>query len=266
MKTRKGFTLVEMVISIAIILVITAAMSVSVSSYLQRTQRASDVVVEHDDKYDSAREQVDKLKFSEVGIAPDPGSPTTVPPAPGTPPAVPPAPGAVTPTPVPPTPTPVPATPTPVPPTPTPVPATPTPVPTTPTPVPPTPTPPPSGGKVNVAGYSVPAATTQPSWVTGAGYLPGQPSAGWGKYEYNVVFKFPTSNVTTYAAIYLPQGATDIKEWYNCNMLAYDANLHIAIVSVPPYIYAPAIRVDYPGDRTNWTQTTIYYTSTTKPV
>ena len=276
MKTRKGFTLIEMIISIAIIMIITAAMSVSVSSYMQRTQRAADVVDEHDERYNSAREQVEKLKFvgnpgtpaadapdvdTPAGGAPAGGTPADGTPADGTPADGTPAGGT-------------PAGGTPAGGTPadgTPADGTPadgTPADGTPaggTPEAPAPEAPAADTKVNVGGYSVPSAPTQPTWVEGAGFRAGQPSVGWGPYEYNVVFNFPRDKITTYAAIFLPEGAPAIKEWYNCKVLAYDPDLHIAVVSIPPYIGAPAIRVDYPGDQKNWKQTTIYYTSPTEP-
>jgi len=115
MKTRKGFTLIEIMVAVSIMLILSTAMTVSVVTYIQKTKVANQKIALHQDKFDQARAQVDGLLGSAGDIT---VAPTATPTSGG---------GATaTPTTKPPTPTPT-ATPTATPsPTPSPTPATPT--------------------------------------------------------------------------------------------------------------------------------------------
>lgn len=118
MKTRKGFTMIELMVSIAIMLILTGAMTVSVVTYLQKTEVAKQKVQMHQDKFDIARAQVDGLLGSGGVVTTSTPTPTptgaggTLPtPSPTTVPPPPPPTAAATPTPTP-SPTPTPGTPT----------------------------------------------------------------------------------------------------------------------------------------------------------
>jgi len=53
-KNKKGFTLIEMVLVIAIIVILAAVMVISVSGYLSKAQSARDNVESHNASLDSA--------------------------------------------------------------------------------------------------------------------------------------------------------------------------------------------------------------------
>ena len=59
MTSKKGFTLVEMVVTIAIILILTSTSTIVVSDMLNRTRSAEAQVQEHIDMYEVAKSQVD---------------------------------------------------------------------------------------------------------------------------------------------------------------------------------------------------------------
>lgn len=120
MKTRKGFTLIEIMVAVGIMLILSTVMTVSVVTYIQKTNVANQKIALHQDKFDVARAQVDGLLGSAGVIT---VIPTATPTSGG---------GAtVTPTTEPPPPTPT-STPTPTPSaTPSPTPAVPTPYPGT---------------------------------------------------------------------------------------------------------------------------------------
>lgn len=80
MKTRKGFTLIEIMIAVGIMLILSTVMTVSVVTYLQKANTAKRNVELHQDKFDQARVQVDGLLGAPglivaVPAVPDPGVP-----------------------------------------------------------------------------------------------------------------------------------------------------------------------------------------------
>ena len=52
-KSKKGFTLVEMVLVIAIIVILAAVLIIGVSDYIQRARNAAASVEEHNDEIDT---------------------------------------------------------------------------------------------------------------------------------------------------------------------------------------------------------------------
>ena len=52
-KSKKGFTLVEMVLVIAIIVILAAVLIIGVGTYIQRAQNAASSVEEHNNKLTS---------------------------------------------------------------------------------------------------------------------------------------------------------------------------------------------------------------------
>lgn len=227
MKKRKGFTMIELMVSIAIILILTSAMTVSVATYIQKTQDAKQKIQLHQDKFDIARAKVDGLLGGTTGG----GATATPTPTSG-------GGGVATPTTAPTT---APATPTP-----TTAPATPTSTPT------PTPTP---AGTIKVGNYTVPAITGIPASFAGT---KTETKGGWGEYEFNALFTIPKYTYVTYAAIYLPPGTISVIEWYSCTLEFFDPVKNIAVISIPANNTGPAIRVDYSGAQTNWANTRIF--------
>ncbi len=222
MKSKRGFTLVEMVVVIAVILIITGVSSLTVIEAVGRANTAKDVTELHySTDYEVARVQVDGLRSAGYGSSdaftpvptPDPGG------------------GETTPTPTP--------TPTTAPPTPT---ATPT----------PTPTP---AGTIVVGNYTVPTITGMPAPYAGTST---KTSNGWGEYDFNAVFTMPSYPYPTYAAIYLPPGTVDVIEWYSCTLEYFDPVTNIAVISISAYNTGPAIRVDYGLKKVNWSDTRIF--------
>ena len=60
-KTRKGFTLVEMVLVIAIIVILSMVIFFSVASYLGKAQSATSSVKEHNDQIETVTAEIDTL-------------------------------------------------------------------------------------------------------------------------------------------------------------------------------------------------------------
>ena len=58
-KSKKGFTLVEMVLVIAIIVILAAVLIIGVGDYLQRAHNAADSVSEHNDEIDQVVADID---------------------------------------------------------------------------------------------------------------------------------------------------------------------------------------------------------------
>ena len=115
---RKGFTLVEMMVSIGIIVILSSVVTVSAKSYLDKTKAVGSQVESHLNNYDAAKSSVDALGRGIAATGAVSLTPTPIP----TP---------VTPIPTPVTPIPTPVTPIPTPVTPIPTPVTPIPTPTT---------------------------------------------------------------------------------------------------------------------------------------
>lgn len=192
MKMRKGFTLIEMMVAIGIMLILSTAMTVSVVTYIQKTNVAQQKVQLHQDKFDQARVQVDGLLGATGDIT---VAPTATPTSGGTP---------ATPTPVPPTPTPVlTATPTPVPPTPTPVPI--------PTPYP---------------GTSVAEPQDISSWGQPYNYRAGL------TYPKNTKIQYLTLYIPTGAVLYYDWGATIVSQGGNEAVLKVAANTTSASIFI----------------------------------
>jgi len=62
-KGRKGFTLIEMVLVIAIIVILAAVMVISVSGYLAKASKAKDSVKSHNVSLGSASAAIDAATF-----------------------------------------------------------------------------------------------------------------------------------------------------------------------------------------------------------
>ena len=58
-KSRKGFTLVEMVLVIAIIIILAVVVYFSVASYLGKAQSATSSIKEHNDAVESVTAEID---------------------------------------------------------------------------------------------------------------------------------------------------------------------------------------------------------------
>lgn len=225
MKTKRGFTLVEMVVVIAIILIITGVTSLTIIEAVSTANSAKDITELHySTDYEAARVQVDGLRSAGYGSsdAYTPGGPTSDPGG-----------GGTTPT----------STPTP---TPTQTPPTPTSTPT------PSPTP---SGSIVVGNYTVPKITGMPTPYPGTST---KTEAGWGEYDFNAKFTIPSKPYPTYAAIYLPPGTVDVIEWYSCKLEYFDPVTNIAVISIAANNTGPAIRVDYGLKKVNWSDTRIF--------
>lgn len=57
-KNKKGFTLIEMVLVIAIILILAAVLIISISGYIEKANSAKSAVEEHNDSLDEAMAQI----------------------------------------------------------------------------------------------------------------------------------------------------------------------------------------------------------------
>lgn len=60
-KSKKGFTLVEMLLVIAIIVVLAAATSFGINSYIVKSNEKSDMVNEHNDANDRVQSDINAL-------------------------------------------------------------------------------------------------------------------------------------------------------------------------------------------------------------
>jgi type IV pilus assembly protein PilA len=58
-KNKIGFTLIEMVLVIAIIVILAAVVALSVGGYLNRAKNAASSIDSHNDAIESARDRVD---------------------------------------------------------------------------------------------------------------------------------------------------------------------------------------------------------------
>jgi len=58
-KSKKGFTLIEMVLVIAIIVILAAVLVMNVAGYLARAKNAASSVAEHNSSIDSAVSAID---------------------------------------------------------------------------------------------------------------------------------------------------------------------------------------------------------------
>lgn len=75
MKNRTGFTLIEMMVTIGIIIILSTVLTTSVVNYISNAQNASGAVESHQNKYDAAKSSVDDLG----GVSGAAASPTTPP-------------------------------------------------------------------------------------------------------------------------------------------------------------------------------------------
>lgn len=60
-KSKKGFTLVEMVLVIAIICILAAVLFLSVSDYIDRAKKATSIVATHNSSIAQATSEIDAL-------------------------------------------------------------------------------------------------------------------------------------------------------------------------------------------------------------
>ncbi len=60
-KSKKGFTLIEMVLVIAIIVILAAVMLIGIGTYIQNAQSAADKMSAHNDSITSLSNQIDSL-------------------------------------------------------------------------------------------------------------------------------------------------------------------------------------------------------------
>ena len=58
-KTKKGFTLIEMVLVIAIIVILAAVLVMSIGSYIQRAKNAASSISEHNDSISGVVDEID---------------------------------------------------------------------------------------------------------------------------------------------------------------------------------------------------------------
>ncbi len=68
MRNKNGFTLIEIMASIAIILILSSAVAFSITSYITRAHSASDRAGEQQGKYDAAQVRVDALLPTEATV------------------------------------------------------------------------------------------------------------------------------------------------------------------------------------------------------
>ena len=224
MRNNKGFTLIEMIVVLAVVVIITGVTSLTVVQSINQATVAKDAAELHyGNVYNEARAQVEILRSAGYGSA-DAFAPVPTPGGGG---------GDTEPTA-----------------TPTPIPATPTPIPTS-TPIP-TPTP---SGAIVVGNYTVPTVTGTPTAFPGTNTVT---ESGDGEYDFNAKFTIPQRSYPTYAAIYLPPGTIDIIVWYNCKVEYFDSDTNIAVISVGAWQTNPAIRVDYGGKEVDWKLTRIF--------
>ena len=79
-KMKKGFTLIEIMVSIAIIVILSSVLAISFSTYINRAKSASDIVSAQQDKYDVAAASVKNLKSYGPGTATQPPTQPPTPP------------------------------------------------------------------------------------------------------------------------------------------------------------------------------------------
>ncbi len=222
MKNNKGFTLIEMLVVVGIIVILTGAVAISIVQNVQKSRDIkTKVELHYTDGYNNAKAQVMALKSAGYGGSGGATATPTPSPTPG---------GTTT------APTPTPTTATTATPTPT---STPT----------PTPTP------MKVGNYTVPQITGEPA------PFPNTTTAitsGTGGYDFNAAFTVPSRSYATYAAIYLPPGTIGLIEWKNCVVEAFDPVTNIAVISIGAGVTKPSIHVDYPGAKVDWTKTKIF--------
>ncbi len=58
-KTKKGFTLIEMVLVIAIIVILAAVLVMSIGSYIQRAKNAASSISEHNNSISGVVDEID---------------------------------------------------------------------------------------------------------------------------------------------------------------------------------------------------------------
>ena len=58
-KTKKGFTLIEMVLVIAIIVILAAVLVMSIGSYINRAKNAASSVAAHNSSINAVTQQID---------------------------------------------------------------------------------------------------------------------------------------------------------------------------------------------------------------
>ena len=63
-KTKKGFTLIEMVLVIAIIVILAAVLVMSIGSYIQRAKNAASSISEHNDSISGVVNEIDSAVAS----------------------------------------------------------------------------------------------------------------------------------------------------------------------------------------------------------
>ena len=59
-KSKKGFTLIEMILVIAIIVILAAVLALGISSYLQKAERTASSVSEHNMSISSVSQIIDQ--------------------------------------------------------------------------------------------------------------------------------------------------------------------------------------------------------------
>ena len=63
-KTKKGFTLIEMVLVIAIIVILAAVLVMSIGSYIQRAKNAASSISEHNNSISGVVNEIDSAVAS----------------------------------------------------------------------------------------------------------------------------------------------------------------------------------------------------------
>lgn len=207
MKGKRGFTLVEMVLTMAIMLILLSAVTVGISQYTQRANSASEVVSSQNNRYSVAGSGVrDYLTtaateaYTGTTTYASPTSHATA--APTTEATTAPA-SIETDPPMAPLPSTIPTT------------AAPTTQPTT-----PSPTPAPSNTTSSTKPKQLPGTSSSVSYID------------WDGKNTHIAYSIPSSNLMRYITLYVGDLANDVTVFYGCTVVAFDAETQTAVVSV----------------------------------